>query len=73
MRASGSDDKTRIAPKINFSLEEFSNGGWNNILTNCSLSHLSDNEKSIINNIKLKSTATCESYGLPVHQIRKAA
>jgi len=58
---------------INFSLEEFSNGGWNNILTNCSLSHFSDDEKSIIKNIKSKSTATCESYGLPVHQIRKAA
>jgi hypothetical protein len=58
---------------INFSLEEFSNGCWNNVLTNCSLNHLSDNEMSIINNIKTKSTSTCESYGLPVHQIRKAA
>ncbi len=58
---------------VNFSLEEFSNGGWNNVLTNCSLNHLSDNEMSIIQNIKTKSTSTCESYGLPVHQIRKAA
>jgi hypothetical protein len=58
---------------INFSLEEFSNGDWNNVLTNCSLNHLSDDEISIINNIKVKSSLTCESYGLPVHQIRKAA
>ncbi len=58
---------------INFSLEEFSNGGWNTILTNCSLSDLSANEISIIENIKSKSISTCESYGLPVHQVRKAA
>ena len=58
---------------INFSLEEFSNGGWNNILTNCSLLNLTNNESSIVKNIKSKSTSICESYGLPVHQIRKAA
>ena len=58
---------------INFSLEEFSNGGWNNILTNCSLLNLTNDESSIVKNIKSKSTSICESYGLPVHQIRKAA
>ena len=58
---------------INFSLEEFSNGGWNQILTNCSLLNLTNDEASIVKNVKNKSISTCESYGLPVHQIRKAA
>jgi hypothetical protein len=58
---------------INFSLEEFSNGGWNNILTNCSILNLTNDEASIVKNIRTKSTSTCELYGLPVHQIKKAA
>ena len=58
---------------INFSLEEFSNGGWNHILNNCSLLNLTNDESSIVERIKSKSTSTCESYGLPARQIRKAA
>lgn len=58
---------------INFSLEEFSNGNWNHILTDCSLNKLCDNEANFINSIKATSASTCESYGLPVHQIREAA
>lgn len=58
---------------INFSLEEFSNGGWNHILNNCSLLNLTNDESSIVKSIKSKSTSTCESYGLPARQIRKAA
>ena len=58
---------------INFSLEEFLGGAWNKILTNCSLNELSNSEISTIDNIKTKSTLTCRSYGLPVHQIREAA
>jgi len=58
---------------INFSLEEFSNGVWNSMLTNCSLYCLSDNEMSTINNIRKISTSICETYGFPVHHIRNAA
>ena len=58
---------------INFSLEEFLGGAWNKILTSCSLNELSNSEMTTVNNIKIKSTSTCKSYGLPVHHIRKAA
>ena len=36
---------------INFSLEEFSNGGWNFILTDCSLTDLSADEDAAIRDI----------------------
>ena len=65
-----SDDDVELT---NFSLEEFANGHWKSLLNNCHLDNLNSEEFNIINNIKKRSISTCESYGLPLHQIRKVA
>ena len=58
---------------INFSLEEFSDGKWNFILRDCSLTDLSADEYAAIRDIKEKSVSVCTTYGIPLHQIRNAA
>ena len=58
---------------INFSLEDFSDGKWNFILRDCSLTDLSADEDAAIRDIKEKSVSVCTKYGIPLHQVRNAA
>jgi hypothetical protein len=57
----------------NFTLEHFENGTWNTLLHHCSLSKLSDDEKRLIEKITSRSLSICQAYGLPAHQVKKAA
>lgn len=56
----------------NFTLEEFSNGQWRNLLTDCSIDNMSADQENIVGSIKERSVSTCKQYGLPLHHVRNA-
>ncbi len=56
-----------------FSLDQFSNGEWNSLLTSCSLDSMTKDQVAVIEEIKATSAFICKTYGLPIHQQLKAA
>jgi hypothetical protein len=56
-----------------FSLDEFSDGGWKSLLTNCSLDSMTKDQADVIKKIKAISVSICNTYGLPIRQSLKAA
>ena len=56
-----------------FSLDEFSDGGWKSLLTDCSLDSMTKDQVDVIKKIKAISVSICNTYGLPISQSLKAA
>lgn len=57
----------------NFSLDKFSDGGWNRLLTNCSLESMTKDQAEVTQETKAMSVSICNTYGLPISQSLKAA
>jgi len=57
----------------NFTLQVFDNGIWVDRLTNCSLSNLSEAEKTVIKEIRNASLHKCNEHGFRLDDFKKAA